>query len=368
MTFDFVDLFILASLFQGLFISLALCTSRLFRSTANTYLAASLVVLTLLTYFGWLDPDELWLDFLSSIMWELLFPAMLTYYIFHSLQLADNLASWGSWLFLPFAVSLTVDTVLLLLILFAILDPMKLDDHPAYEVYDYLTYNLAFFYNLFTALWLLKVIGKVEDQAPRKVKWLRGLVIFVLCLLALWLINDQLEAFLEEDYFVTLWLTLSLLFWWICYYGVYQMRVIEQKEEIRELLKDQPTGKVSVSKAVSSSNRHLEKLAALMIEQQLFKEPDLSRLRIAELLELSEGHLSQLVNSKLGQSFVDYVNTFRIESAKQLLKDPRFDNYSLEAIGLEVGFQSKSAFYHTFKKIVGATPGAFKKSNTNAIS
>lgn len=43
-----------------------------------------------------------------------------------------------------------------------------------------------------------------------------------------------------------------------------------------------------------------------------------------------------------------------------MLKDPKFDNYSLLSIGLECGFNSKTSFYTNFKKETGLTPKAYK--------
>ncbi|WP_344820962.1 AraC family transcriptional regulator [Aquimarina gracilis] len=43
------------------------------------------------------------------------------------------------------------------------------------------------------------------------------------------------------------------------------------------------------------------------------------------------------------------------------MHDPVFHKYSVEAIGLEAGFKSKSAFYSTFKASLGMSPGAFRK-------
>ena len=87
--------------------------------------------------------------------------------------------------------------------------------------------------------------------------------------------------------------------------------------------------------------------------------------KTAEALELSQGHLSKIINTELGVGFKDYINALRVEEAKTYLLDKEFSNYTLVAIGLEAGFNSKSAFNSSFKKITGETPSQFKKTHIN---
>ena len=55
------------------------------------------------------------------------------------------------------------------------------------------------------------------------------------------------------------------------------------------------------------------------------------------------------------------VNGFRVEAAIAKLQDPAFDQLSVEGIGLESGFQSRSAMYAAFKKQTGYSPGHFRQ-------
>lgn len=103
----------------------------------------------------------------------------------------------------------------------------------------------------------------------------------------------------------------------------------------------------------------IKKLKEVMSEKQLYKNSDVKLKHLADELNISTHHLSQLLNDNLGKSFASYINGLRIEEAKQLLQ--KNDQFTLEAIGLEAGFSSKSTFYATFKKLVGSTPAEFKK-------
>ncbi len=64
---------------------------------------------------------------------------------------------------------------------------------------------------------------------------------------------------------------------------------------------------------------------------------------------------------KLGSSFLELINKYRIEEAKSLILDPKL-NETIEGIGYSVGFNSKSTFHSAFKRITGQTPSEFKAS------
>lgn len=101
------------------------------------------------------------------------------------------------------------------------------------------------------------------------------------------------------------------------------------------------------------------KLQKVMQEQQFYKNTDVKLKDIAAVLNITPHKLSQFLNDNLGKSFAMFINEQRIEEAKQLIKEN--NQFTLEAIGFEAGFSSKSTFYATFKKVVGQTPSEFKK-------
>ncbi|MFT6842654.1 MAG: AraC-like DNA-binding protein [Psychroserpens sp.] len=91
----------------------------------------------------------------------------------------------------------------------------------------------------------------------------------------------------------------------------------------------------------------------------MFKNPDVKLIDFSSEIHISPHKLSQLLNDNLGKSFASFINEYRIEESQKLLRENK--NYTLEAIGFEAGFSSKSSFYATFKKLVGVTPFEYKK-------
>ncbi len=104
------------------------------------------------------------------------------------------------------------------------------------------------------------------------------------------------------------------------------------------------------------------KLKKVMTEKELFKNPNLKVNDLAKTINISAHQLSQVLNDNFEKSFTLFVNEYRInEACKILLEDT---NLTIDAVSDEVGFNSKSTFFATFKKIKGMTPSVFQQSNT----
>lgn len=98
----------------------------------------------------------------------------------------------------------------------------------------------------------------------------------------------------------------------------------------------------------------------VMEQEQLFLRPDFKLREAAAAAGTSAHQLSQALNDNLGQSFSAYLKGYRVRHAQRAMKNHH--HLTLEAIGLEAGFGSKSAFYAAFKEVAGMTPASWKKS------
>src|SRR5690625_577176 len=93
-----------------------------------------------------------------------------------------------------------------------------------------------------------------------------------------------------------------------------------------------------------------------------YLESDLTLPKLAEELDLSTHHLSQVINEMHGKNFFNFINKYRVAEVKRKIQDPEFQNYSLLGIAYESGFNSKSAFNRVFKNVTGMTPSEYRRS------
>lgn len=103
------------------------------------------------------------------------------------------------------------------------------------------------------------------------------------------------------------------------------------------------------------------KLSLLMESEKPYLNPELTIKLLSDSLEIQSYQLSKILNQHFQKNFFDFINTYRIEEAKIKLLAPEYEHLTLEGIGYECGFNSKSSFYAVFKKYVLETPATYRK-------
>ena len=100
-----------------------------------------------------------------------------------------------------------------------------------------------------------------------------------------------------------------------------------------------------------------------MEQTELITSPDFTLEKLANIIGVSPKYVSQVVNETFGKNFRTFLNECRIKEACVRLADT--DTYgmlTIEHIAETLGFNSRSNFSITFKKIAGLTPAQFQKN------
>jgi AraC-like DNA-binding protein len=106
----------------------------------------------------------------------------------------------------------------------------------------------------------------------------------------------------------------------------------------------------------------LEKLAEAMDKGRAWKDENVNIGSLAEKVGVPEHRLRRLINDNLGhRNFAAFVNTRRIEAAKQTLADPTQARTTVAAIAFELGFGSLGPFNRAFKEATGKTPTQWRR-------
>ena len=173
---------------------------------------------------------------------------------------------------------------------------------------------------------------------------------------------------LEKDFFIDKGfliaipsLSHSLFLFFIGYVGYHQnFTVANFFDDVNDYKK-----KLYIAKEIKQStleNKITKKqLYDLVVENELYKNPELRITDLALMLATNRTYVSRIVNEKMKTNFCDWVNNFRIEYVKEIMEDPDFNHLSLLEIAEMSGFSSLSAFYRVFKEKEGVTPGKYRE-------
>ncbi|WDE12423.1 helix-turn-helix domain-containing protein [Thalassomonas haliotis] len=228
----------------------------------------------------------------------------------------------------------------------------------------------------------------------RELGWLYALLLLVVSTWILSLLAMMSDLALESTFTSRLEASLSLLLVWsLAYLGLRQKPGFEGRYGDSEALKINPlddkrtncsagdteetnreTTPSETKKAETGHNkkyqrsalseeqalRIADKINAAMVQEQLYLDATLSLNKLAQHLAISPNYISQTLNETLDSTFFDFINQWRIKSAKPMIID---NNANVLTIALEVGFNARSSFYKAFKKETGMTPGDFRKSH-----
>jgi AraC-like DNA-binding protein len=115
--------------------------------------------------------------------------------------------------------------------------------------------------------------------------------------------------------------------------------------------------------ADSRAEEYFERLKAFMDSEKIYLQPGCTIQLVAEQAKIPLHHLSHILNNRLNKNFFDFINEHRINDAKILLSDPNNNKLTIEAIGFECGFGSKTTFNKAFKKHTNQTPSEFRNSS-----
>ncbi|MEP2980522.1 MAG: AraC family transcriptional regulator [Lentilitoribacter sp.] len=110
------------------------------------------------------------------------------------------------------------------------------------------------------------------------------------------------------------------------------------------------------------SSRIARKLRAAMENENLHRDPNLSLWTLSRHIGASPNYVSQTLNEVIGESFFDFVNSYRIAEAMTRLTST---NDNVLNITYDVGFNARSSFYNAFKRVVGETPTVYRRNNVS---
>ena len=238
--------------------------------------------------------------------------------------------------------------------------------------YDLFEDVIALTYSIFLYIKSIKLVFKYQSLYPEILKmdnlnWIKwflrlGGAVFLFWVFAVIVNTMAVEQNPFYSYYPLRFFS-SVLIYWVGYQGFFQYVVLKDRIGLRaQLAKNAFMGKASGNLDLETKYRSdFESVDQYIRSQERYLDPLLSLNGLADELQMGTSKLSKTINDHAGDNFSDYINRMRVGAAKEILRNPEYDHYTIVSVGLECGFNSKSAFYASFKKIAGESPLSYRK-------
>ena len=148
--------------------------------------------------------------------------------------------------------------------------------------------------------------------------------------------------------------TLLVLIYIMSFYGLRQKAVSKHL-----LIAEQPVPYKNSNLSAEKKESIKQKIISYFEKEKAYLNPDLNMNVLSAALKIPKYQITEVLNTEIGNNFFQFVNYYRVEAVKKMLSDPK-NKFSIEAIGYDCGFSSKSSFYTVFKNITGETPISYR--------
>lgn len=263
---------------------------------------------------------------------------------------------------------------------------------------------LIIFYTVATAFFLhkqLKLEKKGTPQAQNKVivQWLVFLLFFVFIIgttyfgvvINLFLnsisIQNSSNAFYSIYSYACAWAMLGLQLTLLAFPQIlYGYPIVRNNEIIQKDIIQLPSEKYlstidivapekleSLPESMSNDVEEPFLELSILLKDHLdkhksFLNPDFSIDDLARELDVPRHHLYYCLNRVMKTKFTDLRKSFRIAHAKKLLEQGVSETISIEGIGFQSGFSSRSNFFNAFKSETGITPSEYLINHSQSKS
>ena len=269
-----------------------------------------------------------------------------------------------------FLLEMVVRSVVIILIQRGVLEVDDINLYNSMEDAVTLLYSLFLYFKAIRILYNYESLYRPILEYD-SLNWIKIFLKLGGAVILLWLVAVLLNLFsdtIKAPYsYYPLRLGSAVLIYWVGYQAFFQYIVLKDRIVLRGKIRKERydiLASEDVKKQLPNTEREegvFQKIDQYIQDNQRYLDPNLSLEKLAEELAVSTSSLSRIINSYSRQNFSDYINSLRVADAKKFLKSDEFSSYTIVAIGLECGFNSKSTFYAAFKKLTGSTPTYYRE-------
>ncbi|MGV3706458.1 MAG: helix-turn-helix domain-containing protein [Arcticibacter sp.] len=135
----------------------------------------------------------------------------------------------------------------------------------------------------------------------------------------------------------------------------------------RRQAKEQKSESEDIDSGAESAEENSLKLTAMLRQRKLYLDPMISLEKFAVEAGVSRHKCSKQLQMESGKSFYQLIAEYRIDHARNLLKQDVHNELTIEGIAEACGFNSKASFNRYFKDMCGCTPSEYRRQFSKVL-
>ncbi|MEZ4850853.1 MAG: AraC family transcriptional regulator [Bacteroidia bacterium] len=362
-----------AALIQGLLLGLLYLFSKKYESRANRLLGGFLISLiiegtSIFIPYDYIGSYSINYYFTTPEV-KLFFPLFFVHFV---LEKVGQSARYQRFLKIHYGIGVGVMGITLINIFVFLFNGLQLHEYVPVELvealfmgqqwYAFLMSIVAFTIAIIeTRAYRKKVENEFSDYTMLEIQWLWQFIFIIFPVILLWgaeLVRIFMGGTGGSDIVLASWGMLTLFIYFVSYKAFRHQNLFENKViESQSIAED-----ISAEPTQTDHPDLSEKINSLMEEGKYYLNQELTIYDLAREMNLSPRLISSCVNGNLGVNFSEWVNNYRVDEALKILEDADKNYLSIEGVGAEAGFKSRSAMYTAFKKKTGFPPGHFREN------
>jgi AraC-like DNA-binding protein len=375
-----LSLIIWAAILNGFLLGVLFIASRKRRSFANSLLGCFLLTFVLGALSDLLPVDAIGRYSLSGYFTlpevKLLMPVVFFHFV---LEKVGRSRSFAGLLKIHYVLAFALIALTPVNVMLSIIQGLTLLDLLGWKILEALHMGHQYYAFLFTLFIFITALTETRryrnlirdeyaDMTLLQIRWLWQFIFSMAPVILLWgaeLLRIILGGTGQSELTTYAYLFIALFIYLVSYKAFTQHTLFETPAGTP--LPDhsgRPPSDTPGFSTGSGSKPDPEKCLGISKEMQekvYYLNQDLTVHDLAREMDMSARIISDCVNRHFGKNFNEWVNNYRVDKALELLQEPENEHLSIEGIGMDSGFKSRSAMYTAFKRKLGKSPGHFRE-------
>lgn len=368
-----ITIIIWAAVLQGLLLGIIFITSKKRRSFANQLLGSFLLTFVFAALSDLLPFREIWgysiQGYFTLPEVKMLFPVLFLHFI---LEKVGRSSSYSLFLkvhyFLAFGI-ISITLINIMLFLFAGSSLLEYFGGPILDRFFMGQQYYAFVLTVIVFIITIKetlnyrnlVRNEFTDMALLDINWLWQCIFAIAPIILFWgaeLVRIIIGGTGQSELTIAAYIFIAVFNYFVSFKAFTQQTLFDGSLEKLKPFNLDPIIPNITSTAIEIEI--CEKIKSEMVANEYYLNQDLTLHDFAKEIQVSARTISNCINQNIGLNFNEWVNNHRVDTALEIIKADVKNQLSIEGIGFDAGFKSRSAMYAAFKKRLGHSPGHFR--------